>query len=460
VSSTFPEILLSIHMSSNRADQFVTFLDRLESSADEPSRIEVMAHIDDGDEMMHALTAAEAAKRRLRVSPVSRPRDGFYGLWKAFDHLLRATSPGAYFVVNFNDEMHFKERGWDTRLQKYVGLFPDHIFRLRTSVQRNRNYYDYWEAGFANDTSAIMTRRWLEVGGGWCPCNGPDTFQQTVAYYFGWLHRFNAQRPYRELAVDDLQIAGSGANHGLEGQKLRERLRGAIAPWFHLVSRPVQEEAARRAQLLHATIWAEARGLDNHEITDNRARRSIDVVERSTGAVKTRLSYRLSGLRIGLTNARRRLNYGYFGGGGDTVPNAWHNLQQYLALRYRWYSQVIDVYYNPRLRPIRFACELIFLQPILLIRHPVRRSARIANRFRFAMLDAYWNPNRLWGPHGLVFQGIRALFLCGLIWPARIIRRPLRNTRSLWEAIRNRRSSQADVAALEGDERVGNNLPR
>jgi hypothetical protein len=329
------DVLLSIHLSSNRPAQFVRFLDCLMSATHDPSCAEVVVHIDDGDDRMHGVVKEQAATRPLRIKFVSRPRNGgFYGLWRAFDDLLRATSPTAYFVVNFNDEMYFKTPGWDTRLRKYVELFPDRIFRLKTSDQRFRNYYDFWEAGFANDTSAIMTKRWLELGGGWCPCNGPDSFQQCVAFYFGWLDRFNAQRPYRELAVHDLEIGGAGANRELRGRELRDRLGGAIRPWFVLMSHTMQEEAARRARKLHAHIWLHEHGLANAAVRDNRMRRRIEIAD-DGGRILHSLPYGLSALRIGLTNRWRLLNYAYYGGGGALYARRLvRNTLAFLSIRY------------------------------------------------------------------------------------------------------------------------------
>src|SRR4029077_5118179 len=189
--------------------------DRLQEVTADFAAVEVVVKIDDSDAAMNRLLETEVKRRPFRVAFVSTPapRD-FYDLWKSYDVLLKAADPKAYFAECLNDEMFFRTKHWGSSLRNYVDLFPDHIFRLRTSPQKNRNYYDFWEAGFANDTSAIMTRRWLDIGGGWCPCNGPDSFQQCVAFYFGWLDRFNAGRPQRELAIDDIEVGGHGANAG------------------------------------------------------------------------------------------------------------------------------------------------------------------------------------------------------------------------------------------------------
>ena len=321
-----PAVLLSIHFTSNRPAGFVRFLDRLQSCTSDMSAVEVVVKIDDNDSAMHALLEKESEQRPFAVRYISAPPPaGFYDLWRSYDDLLKAADPRAYFVMCLNDEMYFDTMHWDQVLRRYVGLFPDHIFRLRTSNNRTRNYFDAWEAGFANDTSAIMTRRWVESGGGWCPCNGPDTFQQCVAYYFGWLHRFRADRITRELPIYDINLGGHGANLGesLTGRHLRRRIGGSIRPFYVLMSHAMQEEAARRAQKLHAYIWADRQGLSEYEVRDERRRRRICVTD-SAGRTLFRFGYRLSATRIRLSTAWRSLNWTYHAGYvGDSPSSTW-----------------------------------------------------------------------------------------------------------------------------------------
>jgi hypothetical protein len=327
--------LLSIHLSSNRPGTFISFLDCLQAATDDMAAVEVVVKIDDADEAMNRVMAEQIAKRPFRLKYISTPLDGgFYGLWRCYDDLLQASDPNSYFVVGLNDEMSFRTKRWDATLRKYVGLFPDHIFRLRTSVHRYRNYHDFWEAGFANDTSAIMTRRWLVAGGGWCPCNGPDTFQQFVAFYFGWLDRFNANRMYRELPIDDIAFDGHGANVGLSGSDFLRRWRQAVHPWFVLVSHRMQEEAARRAQRLRAHIWAHQHGAKDYELVDNQRTRRIQVMDATSRRPLSSFEYRLSRSRIGITNWIRGFNYLYYGGGGSAYPGWRTSVVMYMSARY------------------------------------------------------------------------------------------------------------------------------
>ncbi len=329
-------VLLSIHFTSNRPHNFTRFLDRLEAVTDDMSSVEIVLKIDHDDVEMNELLPQEVARRPFRIVYMSTAlTGGFYELWRCYDDLLKLSDPNAYFLLPLNDEMYFLTQGWDTVLRKYVGLFPDHIFRLRTSPHRFRTYFDFWEPGWSNDTSSFITKRWIDLSGGWCPCNGPDTFQQCVAFYFGWLYRFDFARPYREIPIPDIDFGGSGEAIGMSGDALRRRHRGALKPWFILMSHSMQEEAARRAQKLHAYIWAEGIGLPHLFIRENRQRRCFEVVDGISNVVLHRRGYKLSWLRISFTNAIRKINYGYYGGAGEHFRNRpFHNFLQYLCLRH------------------------------------------------------------------------------------------------------------------------------
>lgn len=337
-------VLLSIHLTSNRPDNFVQFLNRLEEKTDDVSAVEVAIKIDRDDERMNEILARESKQRPFKITYISTPLSGgFYGLWQAYDELLRICDRSAYFVIGLNDEMSFKEKGWDRRLRNYVNLYPDHIYRLRTSIHRERNYYDCWEASYAGDLTAIMTRRWLELGGGWCPCNGPDSFQSAVAFYFGWLYRHETfNRPYRERIVHDIEFGAAGANLDItDPEALRRRTKGGIVAWYRLVSYPMQQEAARRAQTLHAHIWAHKHGVTNYEIRDDENGFVIQLFDKTLGACTWQANYKISRLRIGLTNLIRKFNFPYYMGAGEPQRHlTWFNLTYYFVMRHEWLDRL------------------------------------------------------------------------------------------------------------------------
>lgn len=352
----WPSILLSIQMQSNRPENFVRFLDEIEKTAYQPSSIEVIVKIDDDDRQMNELLTAEVVRRRLHLKYISTPLpEGFYGLWRSMDEMFRLTAPSAYFVLNLNDETSFTTPHWDLVLRRYVGLFPDHIFRLRTSDRRHRNYYDYWEAGFANDTSAIITRRWLEINGGWCPCNGPDSFQESVAFYLGYNRRFDQSGTYRDIAISDITFKFAGPNVGLKGEALRQRFRGSLRPWFRLMSHQMQQEASRRAEKLRAHIWAHENGIASFTLLDDRRRGRLRLKETDAALPQQAFEYKLSRIRIATTNLWRVFNFGYYGGGGEPVRKPWiRNFLGFFLIRYERLDRIASRLRVGRIRTHRF----------------------------------------------------------------------------------------------------------
>lgn len=335
--------LLSIHLQSNRPDNFASYMENLVASADDPSRIEVVVKIDDTDAPMNALLPQLVEKYRdvITLKYISTPLvGGFFELWRSMNDMLKVCHPNAYFLWNMNDEMAVLNKGWDTALTKYVGLFPDHLFRLRTSVFRSRNYYDYWECGFAPETSAITTKRWLDICGDWNPCLGPDSFNQCVAYYLGYHDRFYKLRVDRDIPVHDFIFAGEGAFIGMSGEALYRRARGACKAWYRLMSHEVQQEASHRAQRLMANIWAH-REFEHFRIDDNAARKRFEVYDLEDTRRKPALfPYKLSKLRITLTNLYRATAYYYYAGGGvnGTPHSRARQVIGFLALRFQMFN--------------------------------------------------------------------------------------------------------------------------
>lgn len=387
------DLLVSILMQSNRPEGFAKFLDNLQETTDDCRSFEVIVKIDDHDEAMNRHILSEITRRPFRIKFISTPLpEGFYGLWRSMNEMLPLCNPQAYFLVNLNDEMRMRTHSWDTALRKYVGFFPDHIFRLRTSHHRHRNYYDFWEAGFANDTSAFMTRRWIEIGGDWCPCNGPDSFQECVAFYLGKNRWFWNNREDRDIAISDIAFDFPGTSLGVQGAALRRRMRGAFWAWARLMSHTTQEEASRRAEKLYAHIWAHRNNIPNYSVSDSRQRREIVLRENSEPWREAAFHYGLSRPQISLTNIYRICRFGtFFYGDGYWIKRSWpEGFIALLCMLSENVDRLVDIardqpFYDdvrrfPRLRQVYkkvgfFACRFIaaIYHPRLALRSLVRR---------------------------------------------------------------------------------------
>jgi len=309
---------VSIQLNSNRPSQIRRFLENVQDTASKPHQIEVLIHIDQGDDEM--VRVLELAKRELLVSLKILATDmvrNFFDLWKPLNELIKLTDPDAYFVMNVSDEFMFETKGWDDILRDYVGYFPDHIFRVRASQFRFRNYIDVWECGFAPDSLAFYTKRWFEITGDWNPCMGPDSFQQCVSFYLFTDDAFQMRQTNRDIADPFLKFSGEGANIGLSEEALSKRTRGHFREWFQLMSHPMQTEAKKRAMLLKAHIFAEQKGLMNGKVTVCPKRKMVTFTEDWTNR-QFRFSYKLSRIKSTFQNFFRRVRYPYYAGGGKS----------------------------------------------------------------------------------------------------------------------------------------------
>ena len=341
-------ILVSIQIQTNDPERFTQFCDRLANSCDDPTRVEVIVKIDDDHVALNELLPIEVARQPFQLKFISTPLiGGFFALWESMNDMLRITDPGAYFLLNLNDEMYFQDHGWDSRLERYVGLFPDDLYRLRTSIHKNRNYHDHWECGFAAETSAITTKRWILTGGNWNPCLGPDTFQQCVAYYFSLINRRLPEPRYREIPIDDIRFGGEGSWLGLTGKSRRRRLRGSTRAWYRLMSAEIQQDAARRAAKIHATIRAGELGLDERAVKVDMQRRAVLVMTDSGTRAAASYSFAIPLGWYRRLNLARITEYQAAGGGGQLEhQNPILEALSFLALRYDWAERIRDWVYE------------------------------------------------------------------------------------------------------------------
>jgi hypothetical protein len=330
-------MLVSFQLASKFPHALVGLLDNLEQLASDPSCFEVLVKVDSEDPDMQAVLAAEAPRRKFRLRPLVTPRGrGYEDLWQALNELFQLTDPAAYFVCNINDEVRIKGAGWDDRLRRYVGLFPDHIFRLRTSRLKFRNYYDFWECGFAPENYAFFTKRWLDICGDWNPCFGPDSSQQYIAYYLGYATYPGIKQYNRDVPILDVGWDNEGVGRNLSPSAQRRRTAINFRLWHRQVSHPMQQELYRRARLLQAhIIQAECASLCKIDIVDDRRRRMILLFDQNGGALLDLLPYKLSRVGIFLGNVRRSARYTFFAGGGRDARNLMPiSIIEYLVLRY------------------------------------------------------------------------------------------------------------------------------
>lgn len=309
-------MLVSFNLASNRPDNLRALLDNLEATAADPSCFEVLVKIDSEDDAIARLLEDERRRRPFAVKWLATPRaGGYFDLWRSLNALHRLCDPEAYFVCNINDEIRLQTQGWDARLARYRGFFPDHVFRLCTSVNKFRNYADFWECGYAPENYAFATRRWIDIQGDWCACHGPDAFQQFVSFYLSRANWPAKEQYKRDVPIWDIAIGGEGIYKGMSEEDMWLRVQRGWRTWWRITSPAMQREACRRSRLLAAHIWAHENAIGDYTVRERPWRRSVAVVRAETGRIAKRFSWRVDGLTIALTNLwRRPVKYRQCGG--------------------------------------------------------------------------------------------------------------------------------------------------
>jgi len=336
--------LISIQLNSNRPTQLADYFDNIEETTDHPEEIEVLVNIDLGDTAMESMLLREIPHRKFTIKYISTPKPkSFCDLWKPINSLLNITDPNSYFLLNISDEMLFLTKGWDTILKKYVGFFPDHIFRLRASRNKFRNYYDRWECSFTQDAIPITTKKWVDIGGDWNPCFGPDSFQQLVAFYLAKEGEFNNKHYLRDIPIIDIKFAGDVPAIGIDPKKLWEHSSDHIYAMEICQSYKIQLEARRRAVLLKAHIFAEENQLHDYEIIDKKRKKQIHIrfINNKDKSIQI-MSYYINRFSITLTNQWRKLFFfSYFGDGHKNNPNIIRSFARYLKAKYKYFNLYI-----------------------------------------------------------------------------------------------------------------------
>lgn len=332
--------LISIQLNSNRPAQLSLYFDNIEETADDTSQIEVLVNIDTDDVAMHDMLEREIPRRSFTIKYIATPRPAsFCDLWKPINQLLTITDPHAYFLLNISDEMLFATRGWDSLLKKYVGFFPDHLFRLRASRNKIRNYFDRWECSFGQDAIPITTKKWVDTGGDWNPCFGPDSFQQLISLYLAKEGQFSNHHYLRELPIIDIAFHGDIPALGIHPAKAWRHNRDHILAMQICQSHAMQQEARRRAILIKAHIMADRLQLAHFDVVDDKMRKQIHLIDTETTEVVAREDYRLSWLGITLTNQFRKLRfYAYFGSGMDYHHGYVGGFLAYLKSKYHFFA--------------------------------------------------------------------------------------------------------------------------
>lgn len=255
IRSDFKNYLISILFNTNNIEKTVSILKKFLEKTAHPEKIQFCIKIDNDDTTFVDSFLKEISKFEFNFIILSSPRGrGFIDLWQWINFLFKVSSKYSKFVMNISDEMYVDQKNWDKNLEHYIGLESDNIFRLRTSVYKNRNYKDLYECAYAPDTTAIYTRKYLTIQKDFCPCFGPDNGQQIVSYY---LSKINYPRHYqylRDKVINDISFSGQGTNVGLDKNSLIKRRNLNHQLWLSIFKYENQIEYYKRARKLQVEI--------------------------------------------------------------------------------------------------------------------------------------------------------------------------------------------------------------
>lgn len=323
-------MLVSIQLNSNRPIAIAELISNIEETSSNPSDIEVLINTDAGDdeckktiELLQSKTAIQL--RFIQTNIIKSYKD----LWKPLNELLKHTDPSSHFVANFSDEFRFKTKGWDDVIRKYINYYEDGVFRVRLSRYRYYSYSDFWECVFAPDSLAFYSKKWLDIVGMWCPCLGPDSWQQLVSYYLITARKFSHIQYNRDIVEPFIEFKGEGVSVGLDKAAIKERVKNNVELWFETVSHEMQEKAKYAAANLQAHIMTSdtsSRSLittNKPNIFQNKKIGEI-LFHNDSNKKKIRffyhghqiytLSYKLNKWKFFIINNLRKINFSYYVG--------------------------------------------------------------------------------------------------------------------------------------------------
>ncbi len=288
-------MFLSIFAATCRPHNIIGFLDNLAETAENLNSFEVLLKLDEGADELIALIENYKKTARFTIKYLATPAlDGYYTLEVGYSELLEIADPDTYFCWLLTDEIRFETKGWDSVLKKYIGFYPDDIFRIKLSIFQLKNYNDFFECLPAPDNYAVTTRKWLEISGGWGHFWGPDSWHQCVDFFLGLCK--NKDNPYgtwRSFPIYDIVVQGQEAGLGItDPKKEQERAIRIHNGWKKHSTHTAQENFYRLALRLNAHIVAKANNLDRYIIEEHTSKMTVSLFDLNNKLYSTS-SYRL-----------------------------------------------------------------------------------------------------------------------------------------------------------------------
>lgn len=255
--------LLSIHLASNRPTQFTEFVANIHDQCSNKNAYEIFVKIDTEDQIMiDCVTQLTQKYGEDKIKAFIAPKKlGPWSAWESFNDMFRLTHPKTYFLWNPSDEVRIATPCWDLLLQEYIAFYPDHIFRLKLSDNRLRNFYTLDEVLRDPDNFPLITKKWMDICGVWGDCHSPDVFHQAVSFYLG------KQNIFRDIPIFDLTLTGLETGLLVPSSQKMSRIFHVRRLWLIALSRRIRSRYLAHAHKLR--FYLQSFQINAHTVTFN-----------------------------------------------------------------------------------------------------------------------------------------------------------------------------------------------
>lgn len=311
------------------------FLDNIEATVKNPDRVEVLIKLDEDQPEAKLFIEDQVTKKSFVIKYLITPRlNGLTSLWLASNELFLLSSPDSYFLQAISDEVRFETMHWDDILEKYIGFFPDHIFRLRMSTFKLNAYPTPFICNLTPDSFPIQTRQWvtLTMGFGSC-CWATDIYHQFVAYYLSLGEQaykyfktpFYDKGIFRDVPLLDIKFSGLEFGMGVSSEMMKNRELWMIEGWNRNLSHYRQENFSYLAKRISSYIWAVENKIEKFTIMRNSLKKSVQIID-ETGKLRREISYQLPRIDFFMANMIRKIRF-------SRVKFGWWCEQHFAAVR-------------------------------------------------------------------------------------------------------------------------------
>ncbi len=242
---------ISLHLNSNKPKAFQNLIESIRETSYDINKIEIIVHIDKNDlKMKNTIDEINSISPTLISYLETDMIKNFSDAWKPLNLLLKKTSETVKVISCISDDLRFITNNWDRKILSYDNKYQDKIYRLRCSKFKNHIYNDLWECGYAPDAYSFYSISWIKIVGQWCPCIGPDSFQECISFYMK-----NISSKYdRNIIVEEINFSGESVSSGIDLKTRISRTRIYYKAFFILMSYKNQKMALNTAKKIIRNI--------------------------------------------------------------------------------------------------------------------------------------------------------------------------------------------------------------